>query len=99
MPFAKKRYTKNDLIADLKEINAELKHTGYYLVAESRNGYTGLDLFRGDPATGKHGTCVRNIECGSPRECLEAAGDYRDGELAHNPAPTTANHKSPFGPM
>lgn len=75
------RFTKNDLDHALNDINVALKPTGHYLKAASRNGYTGLDLYSGDGSLGHGGKCLRNIECGTPRECLEAANNYRDGVL------------------
>jgi hypothetical protein len=70
------RYTINDLRADVKELNVTLKPTGYYLDVESRNGYTALDEYRVSTDPAKRDTCVRNIECGSPRKCLDAAHMY-----------------------
>jgi hypothetical protein len=70
------RYTRQDLYAELKEINKSLVGTGYYLAANSRNGYTGVDEYRGDASEGTAGKCVRNIQCGSPRACRDAAYEY-----------------------
>lgn len=64
------RFTKKDLDHALNDINVALKPTGHYLKAAS-----------GDGSLGHGGKCLRNIECGKPRECLEAANNYRDGVL------------------
>ena len=58
------RYTIKALRADLERFNAELAKQGYtfHLEAESRNGYTGLDLYEGK-------RCQRTIETGSPMDC------------------------------
>lgn len=67
------RYMRDDLRSDLVAINAiaENKSMNTYLVAEGRNGYTGLDEH-------ERGTnrCLRNITCGSPRECYTAAMEW-----------------------
>lgn len=74
------RYTVKDLRADVAELNKTLKPSGYYLDVECRNGYTGLDEYRVSTDPAKRDTCVRNIECGSPRECLAAANAYAPRE-------------------
>lgn len=71
-----RRYTRSALYEDLKSINENFAGTGYYLAAQSRNGYVGLDEYRDDPSKGTAGRCIRNIACGTPRECLEAAQVY-----------------------
>lgn len=96
--MAAKRYTEKALTTDVKEMNEALAHTGFFLRVNPRNGMCGVDLYRKD-ANRSGGVCVRNIELGTPRECYNAAVDFMDGSLADNPAPTQANHKSPFGPM
>ena len=67
------RYMRDDLRNDLKNINeiAEARGRNTYLVAAGRNGYTGLDEH-------ERGTnrCLRNIECGTPKECLTAALEW-----------------------
>lgn len=86
------RYTRKMLDAELKEINKALAGSGRYLAAQGRNGYTGVDEYEGDPSEGTGGRCIRNIECGTPRKCIEAAYNYEP------PAKSTiANHRSPFG--
>lgn len=75
------RYTSKALQQDLKEINVMIQKATngrYFLEAQSRNGYTGLDLYRME---GDRRKCERNIQCGSPRECLEAAESYKSGVL------------------
>lgn len=64
------RYMRDDLRNDLKGINAIAKERGMktYLIAEGRNGYTGLDEH--DSITHR---CIRTIKCGTPKECLSAA--------------------------
>lgn len=67
------RFTKSFLDQQLVDLNAEMKPFGFEIKATSRNGYTAVDLY------GDNGKCIRNIECGSPRECWSAAVDYRNG--------------------
>jgi hypothetical protein len=67
------RFTIHDLREELGQLNTRVENAGggTYLSAESRNGYTGLDEY--SIVTDK---CIRNIACGSPRECLIAAMDW-----------------------
>ncbi len=67
------RYTREDLRFDLIALNKRVREAGgkTYLRAEGRNGYTGLDEHYIDT-----NRCARNIECGNPRECLNAATDW-----------------------
>lgn len=64
------RYMRADLRHDLQGINDRAAAAGRdtYLRAEGRNGYTGLDEH-----SRKDDRCIRNIECGTPKECLNAA--------------------------
>lgn len=64
------RYYRSDLRFDVAAINKRAEDAGVdsYLRVEGRNGYTALDEH--DRKTGK---CFRNIECGTPKECLAAA--------------------------
>ncbi len=71
-----KRYTRSDLHEDIKAINETLAGSGYYIFAQGRNGYTGLDEYKGDPNQRDSGKCIRNLQCGTPRECLQAALSY-----------------------
>ena len=68
------RFTRKDLDDALTTIYATAAKLGsiYSLEAQSRNGYTGLDLFRGK-------VCERNVTCGTPRECSAAAYEWLDG--------------------
>lgn len=90
------RYTRKDLYAELHEVNKKLDGSGYYLAAQSRNGYTGLDEYRGDSSEGNAGKCVRNLKCGTPRECIQAAYDYEPPKQENR---LNGTQKSPFGPM
>ena len=65
------RFTRKDLDAALATINDTAAKLGspLSLHAQSRNGYTGLDLYN---AKG----CERNITCGTPRECSAAAYEW-----------------------
>ena len=90
------RYTRKDLYAELHEVNKKLDGSGYSLAAQSRNGYTGLDEYRGDSSEGNAGKCVRNLKCGTPRECIQAAYDYEPPEQENR---LNGTQKSPFGPM
>lgn len=92
------RYTQKALSFDVIEINQTIAHTGFFLRVNPRNGMCGVDLYR-MKSDQKPGGCVRNIGLGTPRECYDAVVDYQVGILADHPAPTQANHKSPFGPM
>lgn len=67
------RYMREDLRTDLKSINEIAKELGKhtYLEAQGRNGYTGLDEY--SSITNR---CIRNIKCGTPRECLAAALEW-----------------------
>ena len=90
------RYTRKDLYAELHKDNKKLDGSGYYLAAQSRNGYTGLDEYHGDSSEGNAGKCVRNLKCGTPRECIQAAYDYEPPEQENR---LNGTQKSPFGPM
>ena len=73
------RYTYNRLKEDIAALNKELEERGheYRFQLGHRNGYTAIDLARTQQH--KRGTCVRNIQCGSPRECLTACENYISG--------------------
>ncbi|QDJ96221.1 hypothetical protein Xoosp13_34 [Xanthomonas phage Xoo-sp13] len=64
------RYTNKMLDHDLKGINEIAKERGgtTYLKETRRNGYTGLDEYSIE--TNK---CIRNLQCGTPNECLSTA--------------------------
>jgi hypothetical protein len=72
------RYTRKNLQQDLIEINKSIEHTGHYVAAQGRNGYTGLDEYEGVSSAGNSGRCIRNLQCGTPKECLLAAELYAD---------------------
>ena len=59
------RYTKNSLIADLNNINDNLKDIGsaYSFKYQSRNDYHAVDLY-------KNTKCIRNVDCNEPPKDL-----------------------------
>lgn len=78
------RYTNNQLSADLELLNEKLerlyqlnsdfypdKAALLYFVVGQRNGYSAVDLATKEDIE-RHCT-FRNLECGTPRECLDAA--------------------------
>ena len=74
------RYTKNNLIADIENLNKQLKSKGssYWFKYQNRNFYHAVDLYKGDQ-------CVRNVYCNEPpRKLLERveseAGYYLNNE-------------------
>ena len=69
------RYMRTDLRNDLLAINltALEQKRDTYLRAEGRNGYTGLDEHRRSDDG-----CIRNIQCGTPKECLAAAHQWEN---------------------
>lgn len=72
------RYTKNRLQEDIDKINGWLKDDGstVRLEAGGRNGYTAVDQYSVDSDCNRIGSGVdRNVCCGSPRECCDAAHD------------------------
>ena len=64
------RFTIHDLRHELGELNTRVENAGgsTYLMAEHRNGYTGLDEY--DLITNK---CIRTIAIGTASKCLTAA--------------------------
>lgn len=65
------RYTKTNLIADLEDLNKEMREAGsvYSFSYLSRNSYHAVDLIR-------DGKTVRNIDAAkTPRELFERAQD------------------------
>lgn len=65
------RYTKTNLIADLEDLNKEMREAGsvYSFSYLSRNNYHAVDLIR-------DGKIVRNIDSArTPRELFERAQD------------------------
>lgn len=69
------RYMRSNLEQDIEGINKTGGRNGRttYLKVEARNGYTAIDEY-----TVKAGraVCLRNIECGTPRECESAAWEW-----------------------
>lgn len=67
------RYTVKTLKQDVETINESLAFGGsaYSFEVSERNGYTAIDLIKIDV----HGeyNCERNIEAGTPRECITRA--------------------------
>jgi len=57
------RYTKNNLISDLNELNEKLKAAGspYSYSYESRCGYHAVDLYKKEE--GREAVCVSTIDC------------------------------------
>lgn len=68
----KTRYTANALKSDVIRLNKELEEQGneFRFVVGGRNGYTAVDLATVEQQS-RH-VLSRNLECGTPRECLEA---------------------------
>jgi len=65
------RYTRSQLIEDLKTYNKQLEAKGSSLRFEygHRNGYHAIDEY----TLGRKAGCVdRNVTCGKPRECATA---------------------------
>jgi len=61
------RYTKNNLIADIEDLNKQLENKGsvYSFKYDPRNGYHAVDLYKGEK-------CLRNVDCNEPpRKLLE----------------------------
>ena len=50
------RYTKNDLIEDLSELNMFLSGKEYKFKYSHRNGYHAVDLYKNDK-------CLRCVDC------------------------------------
>jgi hypothetical protein len=67
------RYTFKALQSDIQDINKTLEErkSNKRLTVENRNGYTAVDICRLEQLDKK--TCERNLECGTPRECLAAS--------------------------
>ena len=70
------RYTFKSLDNDIDALNAQLENWGHTprLQAGQRYGYSALDLATVEQHA-RH-CCERNLETGSPRECLAAAQSY-----------------------
>ncbi len=72
----KTRYTGKSLEADCVRFNAQLAERGdsYRFDVGYRNGYTAVDL--ATPAQLERHCCQRNLEVGTPRDCLNACYRY-----------------------
>lgn len=70
-------YTRNDLHIDLGKMNDKLASHGYKdkMVAQGRNGHTGLDL------EGGNGRILCVLGVGTPVECLATANQFYGGAL------------------
>ncbi len=75
------RYTRKMLDSDIESINESLVGTGSYVLAQGRNGYTGLDEYKGDYKNRDSGCCIRNLACGTPKKCLEVAVSFMEDKL------------------
>lgn len=71
-----KRYTDKALERDLIGFNSTLENIGHdmRLIIGGHNGYTAVDLATVEQA--KRHCIQRNLECGTPRECLNACNAY-----------------------
>ncbi len=74
--MAKKKITTDDVNALLVALNHSIKHTGRYLCAQGRNGYIGIDIYKGDASEGNAGMCLDTLVTGTARECIKAAEAY-----------------------
>lgn len=70
------RYTGKSLEKDVQEINAKLEKLNSPLrcVVGYRYNYTAIDL--ATPEQMARHCCQRNLETGTPRECLAAANAF-----------------------
>lgn len=59
------RITRNDLNAAITHVNDKLRRMGspYHYEAQSRNGYTAVDLYKGE-------RCRHCIVMGTPKDCI-----------------------------
>jgi hypothetical protein len=71
-----KRYTGKSLEADVASFNEQLAARGdaYRFLVSYRYNYTAVDL--ATPAQLARHICQRNLETGTPRECLNACYRY-----------------------
>lgn len=78
-----KRYTGKSLEADLIGMNETLARVGdpYRFVIGYRYNYTAIDLATPENAA-RHCT-NRNLQCGTPRECLASCQAYLSSACAH----------------
>ncbi len=78
-----KRYTHKCLEADAAELNKQLEAMGAALRFDigSRYNYSAVDL--ATPEQLAVHSCQRNLECGTPRECLAACYRYVVSQLQY----------------
>lgn len=77
------RYTEKTLGEYVEKVNGWLAEDGFETRLEHspRNGYQAIDEYSVDDKGERIGSGVnRNIECGSPRECGDAAREYYNRE-------------------
>lgn len=70
------RYMRSNLEQEIESINKTGSRNGRttYLKVQARNGYTAIDEY--SVKTGGSAICLRNIQCGTPRECASAAWEW-----------------------
>jgi hypothetical protein len=81
-----RRITIKDLRACVEEINDRLLERGSDRRIEQggRNGYQAIDVYAVDADNKRMGSGVlRNVQCGSSRECIDAAWLFYYQELDH----------------
>ena len=76
-----KRYTYNNLKADVEILNAKLAEKGHSMrfMVGARYGYLAIDLATVEQLA-RH-CCHRTLEAGTPRECLAACHSYMVNNL------------------
>ena len=76
-----KRYTSKSLVPDVASLNAKLAAMGHdkRLIVANRYNYAAVDLATIEQLA-RH-CCQRNLETGTPRECLHAAQMYVFGVM------------------
>ncbi|WAX21446.1 hypothetical protein [Stenotrophomonas phage RAS14] len=70
------RYMRSNLEQEIEAINQTGGRNGRttYLKVQARNGYTAIDEY--SVRQGGGAICLRNIQCGTPRECRESAMEW-----------------------
>lgn len=71
-----KRYTHKSLAADVELLNAKLAEKGHEMrfMIGGRYNYSAIDLATVEQLA-RH-CCQRNLDTGTPRECLNACHEY-----------------------
>lgn len=79
------RFTKTDLRDGLRRLNRAQLDSGsaYFYREQGRNGYQAVDLYGIDEEGAA--MCLRNVECGTSRECYAAAVLDSKGRLGRIP--------------